>query len=125
MKLLLDTHILLWWLADHRSLTSKARELISDASNLVFVSAVSIWEIRIKASLGKVSLPKEFAQTVAEEKFEKLPIFHEHAHALKDLPDIHRDPFDRLLISQAGIEGLTIVTHDKVFERYEVPVIRI
>jgi len=125
MKILLDTHVLLWWLQDSPQLPAKARKLIANPSHIVFISSASIWELRIKESLKKIKLPEDFTEVLQQEKFERLPIAHEHAHALKDLPEIHRDPFDRLLICQAMTEGMTILTHDDVFGRYEVSVLQV
>jgi PIN domain nuclease of toxin-antitoxin system len=123
MNLLLDTHVLLWWLDASPSLSQTASETISDVSNLVFVSAAVVWEIRIKQALGKLKIPSDFRQVLERQPFEKLPITTEHAHAVGDLPSHHRDPFDRMLIAQAKVEGLTIVTHDKIFRQYRVPII--
>jgi PIN domain nuclease of toxin-antitoxin system len=110
MNLLLDTHVLLWWLDASPSLSQTASETISDVSNLVFVSAAVVWEIRIKQALGKLKIPSDFRQVLER-------------HAVGDLPSHHRDPFDRMLIAQAKVEGLTIVTHDKIFRQYRVPII--
>src|ERR1035438_6959601 len=101
MRLLLDTHILLWWLANNPSLSVRARELIADPDNAVFVSAVSLWEIRLKQSLGKLQLPADFEERLAGESFESLPLLAAHAREVATLPWHHRDPFDRLLIAQA------------------------
>lgn len=123
MNLLLDTHVLLWWLDDSPSLSRTVNEKISDVGNLVFVSAAVIWEIRIKQALGKLKIPASFRQVLEGQSFENLPITADHAHAVKDLPSYHRDPFDRMLIAQAVVEGLTIVTHDSVFHPYRIPII--
>jgi PIN domain nuclease of toxin-antitoxin system len=88
------------------------------------VSAVIIWEIRIKEALGKLAIPPDFQEVLAREPFHMLPITVEHAHAISELPVHHRDPFDRMLIAQAKVERFTIVTRDAFFERYPVPVIR-
>ena len=118
MRLLLDTGVLLWWLGNHRGLGATARAVIADPANIVFVSAVSIWEARIKQSLGKLDIPKEFLAAVRSEAFELLPISAEHADAVGALPDHHRDPFDRLLVAQAMVENLSIVSSDEMFPRY-------
>jgi PIN domain nuclease of toxin-antitoxin system len=123
MNLLLDTHVLLWWLDASPSLSKTASETISDASNIVFISAAVVWEIRIKQALCKLSIPADFRQVLERQPFEKLPITAEHAHAVGDLPSHHRDPFDRMLIAQAKMEGLTIVTHDRVFRQYRIPIV--
>lgn len=120
MKVLLDTHVLVWWLTDAKQLARRAREVIAAPTNVVFVSAVSVWELRIKASLGKVKLPADFAKVLAEQPFEPLAMTMAHAHALQQLPMHHRDPFDRMLITQARSDGLTLLTHDEVVSQYEV-----
>jgi len=114
---------LLWWLDDHPSLSKRAKTAIADSGNLVVLSAVVIWEIRIKQSLGKLTIPSDFFDIVKEQGFESISITSEHAHGVGDLPMHHRDPFDRLLIVQAKQEGFTIVTADAVFEQYEVPIL--
>ena len=123
MNLTLDTHVLLWWLDDHPSLSKRARAAIADSGNLVVLSAVVIWEIRLKQSLGKLTIPSDFFEIVKEQGFESISITPEHAYGVGDLPMHHRDPFDRLLIVQAKQEGFTIVTADAVFEQYEVPIL--
>lgn len=124
MNLLLDTHALLWWLAENPSLSDKAKARISDGNNWVFVSAVVIWEIRIKQGLGKLKIPPDFRRVLDQQPFEFLAITIDHTHAVGDLPLIHRDPFDRMLIAQAKIEKFTIVTRDSFFKEYTVPIIK-
>jgi len=124
LNILLDTHVLLWWLDDNPVLSNKARVPISDGSNLIFVSAAVIWEIRIKQSLGKLDIPPNFRQVLEQQPFELLAITIEHAHAVGALPAIHRDPFDRMLIAQAISEGFTILTRDPLFKEYKVPLIQ-
>ena len=119
MNLLLDTHTILWWLAG-AELSSEARELIEDGSRLAAVSAASAWEVAIKRALGKLDSPDGFAAAVLRGGFEPLAITHEHAEAAGALPVHHRDPFDRLLVAQAQLENLVIVSRDRVFERYDV-----
>ena len=117
MRLLLDTHALLWWLADE-GLNAEAREAIADPANLVAVSAASAWEISIKKALGKLAAPDDLEQQVEEGGFVALPISLAHAVAAGRLPRHHDDPFDRMLIAQAIAEGLTIVTRGKRFDAY-------
>ena len=124
MNLLLDTHALLWWLDANPLLSEKAKSYIADGSNLVFVSAVIIWEIRIKQALGKLEIPSNFRQVLEKQPFEMLAFIAEHAHAVGDLPAIHRDPFDRMLIAQAKVEGFTIVTRDSIFQQYKIKTIQ-
>ncbi len=118
MKLLLDTHVLLWWLANHPSLTAQARGLIGDPENTVFVSAVSLWEIWLKQSLGKLRLPPDFEDGLAGESFESLPLMAVHAREVALLPWHHRDPFDRMLIAQARVAGLKFLSADDVTAAY-------
>ncbi len=118
-RLLLDTHCFLWWKTDDVRLTEAARQAIVDA-DLVFVSAASAWEVAIKARLGRIKLDADFASGVAESGFERLLIRFEHAEVTRALPDHHRDPFDRMLIAQARVEGLTLVTQNRQLEPYEV-----
>lgn len=125
MNLLLDTHILLWWLDDNPLLTDKARDAISDTDNLIVISAASIWEIRIKQALGKLEITPDFYDVIKGQGFETLSITTDHAFAVGDLPAHHRDPFDRIMIAQAKQESLMIVTHDAVFKKYQIPVLDI
>lgn len=112
MKLLIDTQILLWSLMEPKKLNSLGRELICAPENTVFLSAVSMWEIRIKESIGKLELPREFATSVAELGFEDLPLTNRHTETLRGLPLLHRDPFDRILVAQAKAEGLKLLSAD-------------
>lgn len=118
MKVLIDTHLILWWLADSPSLSNLARELIGAPENTVFVSAVSLWEIWLKESLGKLRLPPEFEDKLAAESFESLPLAAAHARQIALLPWRHRDPFDRMLVAQAQVENLTLLTADERLAPY-------
>lgn len=122
MSLLLDTHVVLWWLQG-TGLDRAVADRIADGGELVAVSAASIWEAAIKAALGKLDVPESLADAVVDEGFEPLPVAFTHAELAGGLPAHHRDPFDRMLVAQAVTEGLTIVTHDPVFARYGVPVL--
>jgi PIN domain nuclease of toxin-antitoxin system len=124
MNLLLDTHILLWWLDDNPKLSEKTRGAIADGKRLVFVSAVSIWEIRFKEALDKLKVPLNFQTVLDDQPFENLDITANHAHAIKNLPDHHRDPFDRMLVVQAQAERLTLVTQDAHLKRYKIPIFK-
>lgn len=119
MSLLLDTHVVLWWL-EGTGLDDTVVERISDGGELVVVSAASIWEAAIKAALGKLDMPEALAAAVIDEGFEPLPITFEHAEMAGGLPPHHRDPFDRMLVAQALREDLTLVTHDPAFDPYGV-----
>lgn len=122
MNILIDTHILLWWLADDKSLKKKARSQISDIDNLIFVSAATVWEISIKKSLGKLNAPDDLDMVLANNTMESLPIDFVHANLAGRLPKLHVDPFDRMLVAQAKIENLQIMTHDKRISEYDVSV---
>jgi PIN domain nuclease of toxin-antitoxin system len=123
MNLLLDTHVLLWWLNGAPALSEKSQAAIADSKNLVFISAVTIWEIRIKEALNKLKIPENFKSVLAEQPFDLLNITHEHAHAIKDLPAYHSDPFDRMLVAQAKVEGFTLVTRDVHLKKYRIPIL--
>jgi PIN domain nuclease of toxin-antitoxin system len=119
MRLLLDTNVLLWWLAGE-GLTVQARDAIADPESLVAVSAVSAWEISIKQALGKLAAPDDLEHQVCAGGFVPLPMTIAHGIAAGQLVRHHDDPFDRMLIAQALAEGLTIVTRDKRFSDYNV-----
>ena len=118
MKLLLETHLLLWWLSNSPLLPAQARQLIGDPRNTIFVSAVSLWEVWLKSSIGKLSVPSGFAQRLAAESFENLPLRAEHTPAVASLEWHHRDPFDRMLIAQARSENLLLLTADSALGAY-------
>ena len=119
MRLLLDTHILLWWLNDDPRLSIQADALIADQANEVFVSPLSLWEIAIKSRLGKLRADvDEVWRTALESGFAPLPFTLEHAAEVARLPDHHHDPFDRVLIAQARTEPMRLITHDKVVAAY-------
>jgi PIN domain nuclease of toxin-antitoxin system len=123
MNLLLDTHVLLWWLNGDPMLSEKSQAAIADSKNLVFISAVTVWEIRIKEALNKLQIPENFKSVLARQPFDLLNITHEHAHAIKDLPAYHSDPFDRMLVAQAKVEGFTLVTRDAHLKKYRIPIL--
>jgi PIN domain nuclease of toxin-antitoxin system len=123
VNLLLDTHALLWWLNDDPTLSDVARAAVSNPENTVFLSAVVVWEIRIKQSIGKLDLPGDFAEALVGQGFAELPVTVAHAHAIAELPAIHRDPFDRMLVAQAKVEKMTIVTRDQTIADYGVRVV--
>lgn len=123
MKLLLDTHILLWWLADSSKLSKKLREYIEDSNNLIFVSIASAWEIAIKCSLGKLSAPSDLKDALKANGFLPVPINLDHALLAGSLPRHHEDPFDRLIIAQSQIDDLTVLTQDKHFKLYDIEIL--
>ena len=124
MNLLLDTCVLLWWLDDPTTLLSEqALTAIRDSDNQIIVSVVSAWEIAIKKALGKLESPENLKEMITDSEFELIPINYEHAWQVKDLPPHHRDPFDRLLVSQATVENLTLVTRDSHLKAYNVPIL--
>jgi PIN domain nuclease of toxin-antitoxin system len=118
-RLLLDTHVFLWWRGEPSRLTAEAQESIASA-DVVFVSVASAWEAAIKVSLGRLELPDTIEAGVLASGFEKLFISFSHAERAAGLPLLHRDPFDRMLIAQAQAEGLTLVTHDRLLAPYDV-----
>ena len=123
MKLLLDTHALLWWLQGGSDMSRRASDVIQSQENSVIVSAATAWEIAIKAQQGKLHaapLLSDFAGELADEAFLELPILSHHAIRAGLLPGAHKDPFDRMLIAQAQSENLTILSKDKRFDGYGV-----
>ncbi|MFE2557198.1 type II toxin-antitoxin system VapC family toxin [Streptomyces sp. NBC_00090] len=122
MKLLLDTHVVLWWLSGE--LPDKIRDLLA-GERWVYMSAVTPWELSVKQATGKLDAPVDVAERARDTQFLPLPIVAEHGIRAGQLPPHHRDPFDRILIAQAQTEGLTLVTRDKHIPRYDVPVLTV
>ncbi len=124
MQLLLDTHALLWWLAGDESLSAPARAAIADETNAVFVSAASLWEITTKNRLGKLAVApaimSDISGAVADQGFIGLPISLRHGQLAGDLPGPHRDPFDRVLVAQAILDNLVLVSNERAFDAYGV-----
>jgi PIN domain nuclease of toxin-antitoxin system len=127
MTLLLDTHVFLWWIVDSGKLSDAARNAIETAENRILLSATSVWEIVIKTRLGKLRLPESpgpFVQAhLKRNGFLPLPIALEHAVAVAELPDHHRDPFDRMLVAQCKVENCSIITADSIIVKYDVPTV--
>ena len=127
MRILLDTHAFLWWITGDQRLSQRSSECISDGSNELFFSVASGWEIAIKAGLGRIDIPDPLDRFVSEHLFRNhmdvLAIQLSHALHVITLPQFHRDPFDRMLISQAQIERLPILSSDKLLAAYDVEVI--
>jgi len=124
LRILLDTHALLWWLADDPALSSTARKCIRARSNTILVSAACAWEIATKFRIGKLpqvaDLASHFDTFLAQESFEPLPITSSHAARAGLLPGPHRDPFDRMLIAQSQAENLPIISADAIFDTYKL-----
>ena len=119
-RFLLDSHVLLWWAEMPELLSAESRHAIADGHHLVFVSAATVWELGIKEAARKVTLPEDIRTLVKANRFDVLSITADHAHAAAMLPLHHGDPFDRMLVAQANIERLTLVTRDKDIPKYDV-----
>jgi PIN domain nuclease of toxin-antitoxin system len=122
MSLLLDTHVILWWLLDDPALSGEVRARLDEEPD-VYVSPASIWEVTIKQSIGKLSEPTKLAEEIRDSGFRELPITAEHAILAGRLPLIHRDPFDRMLVAQAKCERLTLASRDTHIRQYQVDVL--
>jgi len=124
MRLLIDTHIFIWWNGSLSLLAPQVRALCEDRSNTLILSLASVWEMQIKYQLGKLTFNQPLAEIIISQQrangVEVLPITAQHIYALQDLPSHHKDPFDRLLIAQANIEKIALVTADPVFQQYDV-----
>jgi len=127
MKALLDTHIFLWWIADDPRLPSSVKEIIADGRNELFFSAASCWEIAIKLQLGRISLPEKpdifIADQLSKNAIRSLPIQASHALYVFNLPPLHRDPFDRIIVAQAKLEKLPVITSDPLIRQYKINII--
>src|SRR5688572_2153207 len=120
MQYLLDTHVILWWFTNPEKIHAKARKIIKDKSNRIFLSAISFWEMAIKKGLGRLTLPHNLIETATIEGFSILPITAEETIGVSDLPLIHNDLFDKLLIIQAKMHDLVIITRDMQIQEYPV-----
>jgi PIN domain nuclease of toxin-antitoxin system len=127
LKLLLDTHVLLWWLDDDPRLSSRCRDAIADPQSAILVSVATVWEIAIKAGLGQLDMPPDLGRylhsQIHRNSFDVLPVGFAHAVAVRDLPWHHKDPFDRLLIAQSRTEQIPIASADAVLASYEVELV--
>lgn len=123
MKLLLDTHVVLWWLASPEELAPPAYKAIEAPTNEVYVSAASFWEMSIKQELGKLSLPGDPIEALESSGFLTLDVSAAHGWRAGSLPPHHRDPFDRMLIAQADIESMVLITRDVHIPKYGIPVL--
>jgi len=124
LKLLIDTHILLWWLAESPKLSITVRARLAEAE-MVYVSAASVWEMAIKVSTGKLRVPDDLEKQLQRHGFVQLPVSVNHALEVATLPRHHSDPFDRMLIAQASIESLTLVTADPQLAVYGGPILKV
>jgi PIN domain nuclease of toxin-antitoxin system len=120
MKLLLDTHILIWWLSEASRLSQTEIDLITDADNFIFVSAATAWEIAVKKMIGKLEAPNDLPAALGINNFLELPITIEHSQKLYQLPLHHNDPFDRIMVAQAMSEDLTFMTRDAKIALYDI-----
>jgi PIN domain nuclease of toxin-antitoxin system len=123
-RILVDTHILLWWLESDPKLRPATRRLLADPQSLLFVSAASVWEIRIKQALGRLKVPDRFDEHLGMLGFEELPVSIAHTVGLIGLPPLHQDPFDRILLAQARMERLFLLSADQELIAYGHPVIK-
>lgn len=121
-RLLLDTHVVLWWLADDPMLSDELKDAI-DHEVEVFVSAATVWEVAIKQQVGKIKSPVDVPERIRDSELSNLPITADHAIAAGRLPLLHRDPFDRMLVAQAKTEQLTLVTRDRMLGKYDIAVL--
>jgi PIN domain nuclease of toxin-antitoxin system len=120
LKLLLDTHTMIWALSEPRLLAPQARDAISAEENEVFVSVISPWEIAIKRAKKRLRAPEDLGDAVEAHQFQLLPVLLRHTKAIGPMPNHHGDPFDRMLVAQATVDGLTLVTSDRALRRYPV-----
>jgi PIN domain nuclease of toxin-antitoxin system len=120
MKYLLDTHVILRWLTETKKISVKTRKIISDKNNKIFLSSVSFWEMAIKQSIGRLVLPDNILDLLLSEGFELLTLSAQDALRVSDLPFIHNDPFDRMLIIQAKLNDFVFITSDKQLTKYPV-----
>ena len=121
MKLLLDSHVLVWWINDPAALSPVARAAIANPANDVFMSAASVWELELKVARGKLRMPTGYVDVLRRDGIADLSVTVAHAAASASLPLHHSDPFDRLLISQALVENMVLVSRDRWFPAYQIP----
>jgi len=127
LKALLDTHVFLWWITDDPQLPTHIRRVISDSDNELFFSAASCWEIAIKAQLGKITLPAKpdifIAEQLSINAIQSMPVQSSHALHVFNLPPLHRDSFDRIIVAQAHLEKLPIITSNSLISQYNIDTI--
>lgn len=120
MNYLLDTHVILWWLTDPKSISLKARKVISDKEERIYISSASCWEMAIKKGIGRLKFPTNILEILTGEGFEIIPITANESLSVSDLPLIHQDPFDRILIVQAKLNDMILITRDETIMQYPV-----
>jgi PIN domain nuclease of toxin-antitoxin system len=127
LRALLDTHVFLWWISDDPKLPERVREIIGDGGNELHFSAASCWEIAIKAQLGKLDLPRKpdifISEQMAVNAVQGLPVYPSHALHVFNLPPLHRDPFDRIIVAQSLLEAMPVITSDRLIAQYKVKTI--
>jgi PIN domain nuclease of toxin-antitoxin system len=127
LKALLDTHVFLWWITDDPQLSVQIRRIISDIDNEFFFSAASCWEIAIKAQLGKIKLPAKpdnfISEQLAVNAIQSMPVQSSHALHVFNLPPLHRDPFDRIIVAQSSLENIPVITSDFLISQYDIAAI--
>jgi PIN domain nuclease of toxin-antitoxin system len=121
MRLLLDSPVVVWWALFPSRLKSETRQILIAPENELFLSAISVWELGLKIARRKLMLPADYAARLLANGFRELPVVFAHAERAAVLPEIHRDPFDRMLVAQALVEGLVLVTNDRAITQYDVP----
>jgi len=124
MSLLIDTHVVIWWLIDDPTLSNDIKDRLDHEPD-VYVSAATLWEVGIKQANGKLAAPADLLEQIRDSGFRALPVTFDHAIAASRLPLIHRDPFDRMLVAQAGCEDFTLVTRDADLQKYDVAVLAV
>lgn len=120
MKYLLDTHVIIWWLNTPNKIKNSTQKIIKDKKNIIYISSVTIWEIAIKKQSNKIKIPSNFLEALKSEQFKLLDLIAEESLSVINLPSIHKDPFDRLLIAQAKLNDLTLITKDKKILKYPI-----
>ena len=124
MKYLVDTHIFIWWMKQDKRIKKEIKSILQDPQNYIYLSIATVWEIVIKKKIGKLKIPHDWKVTLKESNFLLLPISLEHVYKLENLPLHHRDPFDRMLVSQAIVENATLITGDNKLWQYDVALLK-
>ena len=124
MKYLVDTHIFIWWMKQDKRIKKEIKSILQDPQNYIYLSIATVWEIVVKKKIGKLKVPHDWKVTLKESNFLLLPISLEHVYKLENLPLHHRDPFDRMLVSQAIVENATLITGDNKLWQYDVALLK-